>query len=131
MNRFLTALCTGLLLLGCNRASEGPFRLTDLQVNQMTTPLGIDEAEPRFSWKMESGRYAQRQSAFRIVVTDAATGGQVWVSDPHPSDVSVGVIYAGSPLQPRTRYNWELTVWNAGADSVKTASWPARRWLTG
>ncbi|MBR1539108.1 MAG: family 78 glycoside hydrolase catalytic domain [Bacteroidales bacterium] len=123
MNRFLTALCTGLLLLGCNRASEGPFRLTDLQVNQMTTPLGIDEAEPRFSWKMESGRYAQRQSAFRIVVTDAATGGQVWVSDPHPSDVSVGVIYAGSPLQPRTRYNWELTVWNAGADSVKTASW--------
>ena len=124
MKRFLTAvLCAGLLLMACDREAKGPFRVTDLQVDYMTTPLGIDQAEPRFSWKMESDRYDQRQASCQIVVTEAASGQTVWQSDRHPSDVSVGVMYAGSPLKPRTRYNWDVTVWNAEADSVKASSW--------
>jgi len=124
MKRFLTAVCVfSLFLAGCDRTTEGPFRLTDLQVDYMTNPLGIDEPEPRFSWKMESDRYDQRQTAFRISVTDAASGERVWLSDPVPAEGSVGVVYAGKALKPRTRYNWDLTVWNAEADSVKASSW--------
>ena len=123
MKRFLTAVFCACLLLGCDRTDKGPFRVTDLQVDYMATPLGIDEPEPRFSWKMESRRYDQQQRACRIVVTDARSGRQVWVSEPHPSDVSVGVVYAGEPLMPRTRYNWDVTVWNAASDSAKASSW--------
>ena len=124
MKRFLSAvLLTSLLVLGCDRVKEGPFRVTDLQVDYMTTPLGIDEPAPRFSWKMESERYDQRQTACRVVVTDASTGEQVWVSAPHPSDISVGLVYDGKALKPQTRYDWDVTVWNAESDSVKAASW--------
>ncbi len=124
MKRFLSAvLLASLLVLGCDRMKEGPFRVTDLQVDYMTTPLGIDEPAPRFSWKMESERYDQRQTACRVVVTDASTGETVWVSDPHPSDISVGLMYAGKTLKPRTRYDWDVTVWNAESDSVKASSW--------
>ena len=124
MKRFLTAVLSAILFLGgCDRGSEGPFRVTDLRVDYMTTPLGIDQPAPRFSWKMESERYDQRQTACRIVVTEAATGDPVWVSGTAPSDVSVGVLYNGDALKPCTRYNWDVTVWNAEADSVKASSW--------
>ena len=88
----------------------------------MTAPLGIDTPTPRFSWKMESERYDQRQAAYRIVVEEATGGAPVWTSEPNPSEVSVGVVYQGTPLKPCTRYNWTVTVWNAASDSAKATS---------
>ena len=62
MNRTLrrvliTALAVCLALLSCDREAEAPYRLTDLRVDYMETPLGIDTQTPRFSWKMASDRY--------------------------------------------------------------------------
>ena len=123
MKRILTALGTALLLLACSREASAPFRVTDLQVEYMATPLGIDVACPRFSWKMESDRYGQRQAAYRITVREAATGRQIYVSEPAPSDVSVGVLYRGEPLQPCTRYDWTVEVWNSDEACVSATSW--------
>ena len=80
MKRLLTFLSAALLLLSCNRTPDGPFRVTGLQVDYMTTPLGLDTPFPRFSWKMESNHYAQRQAAYRLVVTESGTGETVWDS---------------------------------------------------
>ena len=110
-------------LLACTHEFSVPFILGGLQVEYMETPLGIDVAEPRFSWQMLSERYDQRQVAYRIVVKEKETERTVWSSDPVPSDVSVGVVYAGEPLRPATRYDWTVTVWNAEQDSVSVTSW--------
>ena len=123
MKRFVLFLLAASALLACNREAEGPFRVTDLQVDYMTTPLGIDDASPRFSWKMESDRYGQVQDSCRIVVTEAATGVTVWDSEPMLSDLSVGFVYRGEPLKPCTRYDWTVTVTNAAAETVSAGSW--------
>ena len=123
MKKLFAALLVLSALLACHREPAGPFRVTDLQVEYQITPLGLDVASPRFSWKMVSDRYDQRQTKCQISVTEAATGRHVWVSDPVPSDVSVGVVYKGEALQPCTRYNWTVEVWNVAGESVRSESW--------
>ena len=123
MKKLFAATLVLCALLACNREPAGPFRVADLQVEYQVTPLGIDVASPRFSWKMVSDRYDQRQTKCQISVTEAATGRHVWVSDPVPSDVSVGVVYRGEALKPCTRYNWKVEVWNVAGESVCNDSW--------
>ena len=123
MKRFVLFLLAASMLLACDRDVQGPFRVTDLQVNYMTTPLGIDDASPRFSWKMESDRYGQVQDSCRIVVTESVTGVTVWDSEPMLSDLSVGFVYRGEPLKPCTRYDWTVTVTNAASETVSAGSW--------
>ena len=141
MKRFLLVVAAASLLFSCKHVPDVPFSVTDLQVDYMTAPLGIDTPTPRFSWKMESERYDQRQAAYRIVVEEATGGAPVWTSEPNPSEVSVGVVYQGTPLKPCTRYNWTVTVWNAASDSAKATScfetglmdsgWSGAKWISG
>ena len=46
------------------------LKLYDLTVEYKTAPLGMDEAHPRFSWKLQSDRMNTRQSAYQIKVTE-------------------------------------------------------------
>ena len=123
MRRLSILVFAALVLFSCNPAPKGAFCVTDLQVDYMTAPLGIDVPEPRFGWRMESDRYDQRQARYRIVVTEASGTETVWDSESVDSDVSVGVVYRGGALKPCTRYNWTVTVWNAAADSAEASSW--------
>ena len=116
-------MAAALALLSCHRAPEAAFRVTELQVDYMETPLGIDQDAPRFSWKMESAEYAQYQQAYRITVTEAATGTLVYDSDRCLFDVSVGVVYRGEPLKPCTRYDWQVEVWNQDDLTASATSW--------
>ena len=123
MKKCTTFLLLALALMACKRENPEAFRLAGLQVEYMENPLGIDVAEPRFSWQMQSVQYDQRQESCRIEVSEAQSGKCVWISEPAPSDVSVGVVYAGEPLRPATRYNWKVTVWNAQRDSASADAW--------
>ena len=119
MRRWAVLSLLALSLMACGRQTVESFRLDGLQVEYMETPLGIDVAEPRFSWQMSSEQYDQRQTAFRIEVKEAAKGRTVWTSDVRKSNVSVGVVYGGEALKPATRYDWTVTVWNAAQDSCE------------
>ena len=123
MKRILTFLLPVLALLAASCEPDAPFRIEGLQVDYMENPLGLDVASPRFSWKMASDRYDQRQSTYRIDVREAASGHVVWTSVPHPCEMSVGVVYDGEPLKPATRYDWTVTVWNAAQDSASARAW--------
>ena len=88
-----------------------------LQCDSLITPIGIDSRQPRFSWKLQDGRYGARQTAYQIQAGSDAkllAGGKadVWDSGRVASNKSVGVVYGGPPLKPETRYFWRVLVWD-------------------
>ena len=100
----IVAGCAGLFGFGDRVATTG------LKVNHLAAPANVAD-RPVFSWKMEGGRAAARQTAYRIEVReDAPDGTVVWDSGPVGSGCSVGVQYEGKPLKSARRYFWTVTV---------------------
>ncbi|MCI8497407.1 MAG: family 78 glycoside hydrolase catalytic domain [Clostridiales bacterium] len=100
----------------------GSTSLYDMMTDDLTNPVGIDNAAPVFSWKMQSDVIGQKQTAYQIVVKDGEE--TVWDSGKVESDKSVGIQYAGEKaLEASTEYTWTVTVWDK--DSVAVESAPA------
>lgn len=95
-------------------------RVTDLQCEYLTNPLGIDVTEPRLNWKLESTDSLQRNlilSAYQILVASnednlEANIGDFWDTGKILSGQSVHVVYRGKPLQSRKRYYWKVRLWD-------------------
>ncbi len=100
------------------------FSLQKLQTNYLTTPLGLDEAKPQFSWQMQANDAAKdyKQVAYQIQLTDENQQ-SIWNTQKIASDLSHGIQYNGPDLQPTTRYTWKLTVWDNHNQEVSTTSW--------
>lgn len=110
-------LSLAILLSACSDT-----KLSSLKVEYEGTPLGIDVEKPRFSWQMISGKHGQSQSAYQITVTDKA-GQEVWNTGKIASDISLNIEYAGKPLQPCTRYDWKIQVWDQDDTLLSEESW--------
>ena len=105
-----------------------------LQVDNLTTPLGIDDAAPNFSWQLRDSARGAKQTAYQVRVASRenllnAGRADVWDSGRVESAQSLNVRYAGPVLKPSTRYWWRVTVWGADgkAYEIATTSW----WETG
>ena len=121
---FLRFGITSLLVITCLAPAMAATVINNLQVNYTQTPIGIDDAVPRFSWQMTAPTGARNysQAACQIVVKDAA-GTTVWDTKKLPGSNALGIAYAGTPLKAATRYTWTVTVWDqSGAVSTAT-SW--------
>ncbi|MFC4561341.1 family 78 glycoside hydrolase catalytic domain [Nocardiopsis mangrovi] len=106
----------------------------DLRVEDAQAPLGIDVAQPRLSWRLESRERGVRQSAYRIQVAGSeaallAGDADVWDSGTVDSDASAHITYAGPDLEPATRYHWRVRILDAGGAPTEwsSPSW----WETG
>ncbi|GHV09218.1 hypothetical protein AGMMS50229_18970 [Campylobacterota bacterium] len=89
----------------------------DLRVEYLKTPAGIDEPNPRFSWKLKSNIPGDAQTAYRIVVAStekhsAGLASPVWDTQKVTDSNSVNIEYAGEPLLPGKSYTWYLTVYD-------------------
>ena len=126
----------GVVALSCAMGAvlamgQGPVRL---QVNNLTRPLGLDDAAPSLSWQLDDTAHGARQTAYEVQVAtsiEALKAGRadVWDSGRVASGQSIGVKYAGGALTPSTRYWWRVTVWDA-AGKAYAASEP-NWWETG
>jgi alpha-L-rhamnosidase len=56
-------------------------------------------------------------------VVTANDGKVVWDSKKITGDKSLNIEYAGKALQPATRYNWTVTVWDNKNETAKASSW--------
>jgi alpha-L-rhamnosidase len=105
-----------------------------LRVDEMTTPLGIDDTQPRFSWQLRDSRQGARQTAYQLLVASqpeqlSAGKADVWDSGRIASGQSVEVQYAGPALAPSTRYFWKVLVWDQAGKPVPES--PVSWWESG
>ncbi len=89
--------------------------VTNLTVENLKQPLGIDTAEPRFSWQITSDRQDVRQTAYQIIVCDDQ--GEVWNTGKVDSDQQLWLPYAGKQLQSNTACTWKVKVWTTAGES--------------
>ncbi len=127
----LLAACVALFACTASAQSTKPVKL---ECESLVTPLGMDAAQPRFSWQMQDARAGARQTAYQIQVASAAEilaggKGDVWDSGRVESDNSQGVPYGGPALESSKRYYWRVLTWDQDgkASAASAPSW----WETG
>lgn len=86
----------------------------DLKVEHLKDPLAIETAAPRLSWKITSTEKNTQQSEYEIRVGTDKTllnKGKDLVWENHTvTDQSIWIDYAGSPLQSKKKYFWQVRV---------------------
>lgn len=94
---------------------ETPSLPIDLRTEYLVNPLGLDEKEPRLSWRLLDARRGANQTAWEIQAASTAEGIEqpdLWesgqVKDPH----SLDRIWQGKELAARQRVYWRVRVWD-------------------
>ena len=106
----------------------------ELRVDDLATPIGIDDPAPRLSGQLSDQAQGARQTAYQVVVASSIEllsqgKADIWDSGRVESDASINVHYSGAPLLPSTRYAWQVKVW--GADGQPYPASQTTWWETG
>lgn len=96
----------------------------DLKVAHQTAPLGVDDAKPRLSWRIEGDAKGLAQAAYQILVATSADKlvpgkTDLWDSGRVESSQSVAT-YSGSPLPSSTYVYWTVRTWGGDTPSKWT-----------
>lgn len=86
------------------------LKLYDLKVEYRSNPLGLDEKRPAFSWKLHSDNAGVRQEKCQIQICQ--NNMPVWDTGVLETGKSTFHIYSGQQLQPKTRYDVFVSVWD-------------------
>jgi len=135
--KILRSMAWGLVLASASIAwavtatSVGPV---ELRVDELKTPLGIDDPAPRFSWQLRDPARGAKQSAYELLVASrpallAAGKADLWQSGRVASNQSLNIRYAGPVLAPSTRYYWCVKLWDAAGKPYPAS--PVSWWETG
>ena len=114
MRRVLSLVWAACLLVACHPS----FGVYDLRCEGLVEPLGIDSAEPHFSWKIRSDK-PMEQAAYEIEV-----GPDLWQSGKVESPDQVMVPYDGLPLYSRQQAWWRVRVWDSAG---KASAWSPKQ----
>ena len=96
-------------------AFTGPV---ELRVDNLKTPLGIDDPAPRFSWQLQDPARGAKQTAYEVLVASREKlllqgKADVWDSGRIDSGESLNIRYKGPAIAASTRSFWRVKVWNA------------------
>lgn len=87
------------------------MKIYSMKTEGRTNPVGIDEDNPVFSWKISSEKRGVSQKRYMIEVSeDEAFSDPVWNSGYVDSDISLGIRYGGKKLLSSVRYYWRVSV---------------------
>ena len=95
---------------------ESSFLPVDLKIDYLENPIGIDNPNPRFTWRLDDNSIAAKQTAYRVILgkdsSQVINGkGNVWDLGKIISNQQL-VHYAGATLKPFTKYYWMVIIWN-------------------
>jgi len=99
-------------------------QISELTVEHLTNPIGLDESQPKFGWILSSAKRNVMQTAYEIQVSDNAAmkGKMLWQTGKVTSDASINIAYEGEKLQSGKRYFWRARVWD---NKGKSSGWSA------
>ncbi len=122
------------LAMGIAALQAGAAGPAALRVDNLKTPLGLDDGKPSFTWQLDDAARDAKQTAYEVQVATSeaalrAGKADVWDSGRVGGDASINVRYAGPALKASTRYWWRVTVWGANGKAY-AASEPVW-WETG
>src|SRR5690349_15215556 len=107
-------------LVGTAPPASAALQPTGLRTNALAAPLGIGDATPDFSWKLEGTGRSAMQAAYevRVAATEAqlASGPHLWQSGKVASDQASDIVYGGDPLPSRQPAVWQVRVWDANGE---------------
>jgi alpha-L-rhamnosidase len=88
-----------------------------LKCEYSINPLGIDAANPRFSWQLQDERRGAVQKAYQVQVgTDSGTllqgRADAWNSGKITTDKTNNIQYGGVALLSRKKYYWRVLIWD-------------------
>lgn len=94
---------------------------TQLKVEHLENPLGVDIENPRLMWRLQDDRQGALQTAYQIFVGTDSMGivndkGNMWNTGKQ-SSADILVSYAGQDLAPLTRYFWKVVTWDQNGKS--------------
>ncbi|MEY4916421.1 MAG: hypothetical protein RL616_334, partial [Verrucomicrobiota bacterium] len=127
----LFAISVTMLTAFQSLASIAPVKL---QCEYRVNPLGLDVAQPRLFWQVESDERDQAQIAYQLLVASSeqllkAGKGDLWDSGKISSDETVNIVYAGKPLTSGAPCFWKVKVWDKNG---KASDWSApAKWSMG
>jgi alpha-L-rhamnosidase len=103
---------------------DADIQISNLKVENAVTPIGLDVAQPVFSWQMETvnKNRSYYQNAYQIIVTNNL-GNEVWNTGKVKSGESINIKYKGEELKPVTLYNWTVNVWDQKGKKYFVKSW--------
>jgi alpha-L-rhamnosidase len=139
MRHVITAgIITGVFLMtGCHKERSGQSAgLTPdyLRCEYRINPLGIDVAQPRLSWILQSSERGQNQTAYQVMAASSRerldrNTGDLWDSGKVAGDETAAVVYKGKTLTSGGDCFWKVRVWD-NKDGVSEWSRPAH-WSAG
>ncbi len=119
-----------MLFLVHNAVAAPVLNVTEMRCEYLANPLGIDERQPRLSWRLESNHRGARQTAYRILVASdvghlEGNSGDLWDSGTLAGGQTVNIVYAGRPIESREKCFWKVVVWdeNGNSSGSETAFW--------
>lgn len=92
---------------------NGEFRLENLMVEHMSSPEGIDEPAPEFSWRIASDMRSVVQTGYELQVASTEkelSSGPYMMSTGFVSADDMKAVYSGEPLVPGKEYFWRIKV---------------------
>ena len=94
--------------------------VTNPRCEYRTNPLGVDVAQPRLGWTLESSRRGERQTAYRVLVASRQAlldqdQGDLWDSGKVANAAQNQIPYAGTDLTSNRQVFWKVRVWDGAA----------------
>ena len=98
-----------------NLAASARVGVEGLRTENLDNPLGLDVAQPRFSWRLSSDKKNVRQKSYRILVASTPDlleqgRGDLWDSGVVRSGDQLWIAYAGKTLKSNQRGWWKVLV---------------------
>ncbi len=116
------------------RDAATPLRVVDLRCEHLVDPLGIDVAQPRLVWRVESASRGDCPQGFEVQVASCvdrleAGGADLWDSGRVDAAMAPPVAYGGHALSSGQRCWWRVRAWRSD-EAAGPWSEPAR-WSMG
>ncbi len=114
MNRYFSTL---LALTAFGIFQSQAITVTNLSCEDRINPMGIDAAQPRLGWTLQSSQRGDTQTAYEILAASSrallnSNTADLWDSGMVTTNQLNQILYKGVPLQTSQQVFWKVCVWD-------------------